>query len=74
MKKKKQPVWTVDDLCYALENAAEFLEDEEWPEPADKAAQEAANREGACRIRKMSHRLNITQNAGRTCDAPKETP
>ena len=42
---------------YALENAAEFLENEEWPDPDGKEAQEAANREGAKRIRRMVARI-----------------
>lgn len=44
------------DLIYALEQAAEFLECEEWPDPDTKAAQEAANKEGARRIRAMANR------------------
>ena len=48
----------LDDLLYALENAAEFLETEQWPEPETKPYQEAANREGAKRIRRMCRRLN----------------
>lgn len=46
------------DLIYALEQAAEFLENEEWPDPDGKAAQEAANKEGARRIRRMAERLS----------------
>lgn len=44
------------DLVYALENAAEFLENEEWPELADAAKQCAANKEAARRIRAMAKR------------------
>lgn len=54
MKEKK---FTIDDYCYALENAAEFLENEEWPEPNERVAQEAANRAAAKSIRKMSVRF-----------------
>jgi hypothetical protein len=50
--------WKPDDLAYALENAAEFLEMEEWPED-DGGAQCAANREAAKRIRAMAKRLNL---------------
>jgi hypothetical protein len=56
-------IFELDDLLYALENAAEFLENEQWPEPATKAAQEAANREGAKRIRRMMRRLANKSNA-----------
>ena len=44
------------DLAYALDNAAEFLENEEWPDD-DGGVQEAANKEAAKRIRRMSKRL-----------------
>lgn len=44
------------DLVYALENAAEFLENEEWPDPADAAKQCAANKEAARRIRAIAKR------------------
>jgi hypothetical protein len=57
MSKDRKTDWTIYDLCYALDNAAEFLELEEWPDPKDKTRQEAANREGARRIRRMSKRL-----------------
>jgi hypothetical protein len=50
--------WKPDDLAYAMENAAEFLETEEWPED-DGGAQCAANREAAKRIRAMAKRLNL---------------
>jgi hypothetical protein len=43
------------DLAYALDNAAEFLEHEEWPE-RDGGQQVAANKEAAKRIRKMATR------------------
>lgn len=46
------------DLIYALQNAAEFLELEEWPDD-DNGAQEAANREAAKRIRKMAKRIKM---------------
>jgi len=50
------------DLIYALGNAAEFLENEEWPED-DGGAQEAANREAAKRIRRMAQRYGKKQKA-----------
>ena len=53
--KKKKPKWILDDLIFALENAAEFLENEEFP---DNGEQELANKEGAKRIRAMANRLN----------------
>jgi hypothetical protein len=49
----KPPTFKDDDLWYALENAAEFLENEEWPEPDDKVRQEAANKYAANLIRRM---------------------
>jgi len=49
--------WTIDDLLYALENAAEFLELEECSEPSQAESQEAANREAARRIRLMARRI-----------------
>lgn len=56
----KRPSFELDDLLYAMENAAEFIYNEEWPEPTDKQAQEAANREAAKRIRKMMKRTEKT--------------
>ena len=50
------PNWTQDDLRYALELAADFLEMEEWPED-DGGYQVAAYREAAKRIRRMAKRL-----------------
>lgn len=50
----------VDDLLYAPENAAEFLELEEYPHDdgtETEGQQEAANREAAKRIRRMAKRL-----------------
>ena len=49
-----------DDLLFALENAAEFLELEEYPHDdgtEKEGQQEAANREAAKRIRRMVKRL-----------------
>lgn len=43
------------DLCWALDNAAEFLENEAFPH--DDGEQEAANKDGARRIRRMVKRL-----------------
>jgi hypothetical protein len=51
--------FTVDDLLYALGNAAEFLELEQFPHDDGtdtEGQQEAANREAAKRIRRMAHR------------------
>ena len=53
--KTEKPKWVLDDLIFALENSAEFLEMEEFP---DESEQELANREGAKRIRTMANRLN----------------
>lgn len=58
---KKKPKFTADDLEFALENAAAFLEAEEWPE-SDGGAQEAANKEAAKRIRAMVKR-SVTRRA-----------
>lgn len=52
----KKPKFQPYDLIYALEQAADFLRSEEWPEPADRDAQHAANREAAKRIEKMASR------------------
>jgi hypothetical protein len=49
------------DLIYALDNAAEFLENEQWPED-DGGAQEAANREAAKMIRAAANK--VARNAG----------
>ena len=54
---RKADLWKLDDLLYALENAAEFLELEECSEPSEAEAQIAANREGARRIRLMVAKL-----------------
>ena len=53
--KTEKPKWVLDDLIFALENSAEFLEMEEFP---DNGEQELANKEGAKRIRAMANRLN----------------
>lgn len=58
MSKEAKPKFEPYDLVYALENAAEFLDNEEWPEPEDKERQEAANREAARRIRRMADRFS----------------
>jgi len=55
-RRSQERKWNSDDLYYALEQAADFLENEEWPEP-DGGAQVAANREAAKRIRRMAKRL-----------------
>jgi ubiquinone biosynthesis protein UbiJ len=54
--KQRAQLWTKDDLAYAFECAAEFLEAEEWPED-DGGAQVAAYREAAERVRRMADRL-----------------
>lgn len=46
----RKPKFTPDDLAYAYECAADFLEQEEWPED-DGGAQVAAFREASKRIR-----------------------
>ena len=51
--KKENPIYSKDDLCYALECAAEFLDCEEWPEN-DGGKQQAAYKEAAKIIRKIS--------------------
>jgi len=58
IKNKKSKSFKTFDLIFALENAAEFLEFEEWAEN-DGGAQEAANREAAKRIRKMAKRIRL---------------
>lgn len=45
-----------NDYIYALDQAAEFLENEEWPDAETKAAQEAANKAAAKRVRAMANR------------------
>jgi hypothetical protein len=54
---KKKP-YTKDDLCFALEYAADFIEFEEWNEPADRKRVEAAYKEVGRRLRRMSKREN----------------
>lgn len=51
MKKVKYQPY---EYVYALEQAAEFLEREEWPDPEYKEKQQAANRKAAEAIRKMA--------------------
>jgi len=53
---KNKPKFSTDDLAFAFECAAEFLEAEEWPEN-DGGAQVAAYREAAKRIRKTAKKL-----------------
>jgi len=62
--KKKPQIWTNDDLAYALEQAAEFLDMEEWP-TNDGGAQVAAYREAARRIRRMADRIPANKAAPR---------
>lgn len=50
--------WSPDDLAFALESAADFLEAEEWPED-DGGAQVRAYKEGAKRIRRMASRVVV---------------
>lgn len=51
--------FTIDDLCFALEYAADFIEAEEWNEPADRERIEAAYKEVGKRLRRMSKRANL---------------
>lgn len=48
---------TDSDLRFALLMAADFLESEEWPEPKEREAVEAAYKEGSSRLRAMAKRL-----------------
>lgn len=59
------PGFELNDLLYALECAAEFIDAEEWPEPDTKAAQEAANRYAAKCIREMVKRLESKRSEKR---------
>lgn len=52
----RKRAWKYDDLAYAMAAAAEFLENEEWPED-DGGAQVAAYREAARRLNKIAKRL-----------------
>lgn len=54
-KVAEKKIWNDVDLMYAFENAAEFLENEEYPH--DSGQQEAANKEAAKRIRQMAMRI-----------------
>ncbi len=54
--KAKKKIYTEDDLIFALESAADFLEMEEWPEN-DGGAQVAAYHEAAKRLRRMADRI-----------------
>jgi len=51
-KGEERMKFTYHDLAYALENAAEFLENEEFPDGT--GTQDAANKEAARRIRKSA--------------------
>jgi len=61
---EKQP-YTKDDLIFALEYAADFIDAEEWNELADRAAVEAAYKEVGRRLRKMAKRVNSQLNKER---------
>lgn len=54
-KAKQLPEPKADDLAYAYECAADFLDAEEWPED-DGGAQVAAYREVAKRLRRAAAR------------------
>lgn len=54
-KAQQLPVPKADDLAFAYECAADFLEAEEWPED-DGGAQVAAYREVAKRLRRAAAR------------------
>ncbi|WP_460199057.1 hypothetical protein ACE15N_21900 (plasmid) [Xanthomonas campestris pv. passiflorae] len=56
--KKPPKLWDNDDLAFAFNSAADFLEMEEWPED-DCGRQVAAYKEAARRIRRMADRLYI---------------
>lgn len=56
MQRKGKPLYLISDLLFSLEQAAEFLDMEEWP-GEDAEAQMAANQEAALRIRRMANRL-----------------
>lgn len=53
--KLKKLNFEIFDLVYALENAAEFLETEQWPED-DGGKQHAANDYAAKLIRKLAEK------------------
>jgi hypothetical protein len=53
---KNIKIWNNDDLAYALNLAAEFLEMEEWPD-YDGGKQETAYREAAKRIRRLADKV-----------------
>jgi hypothetical protein len=65
----RKPKFTPDDLAYAYECAADFLEQEEWPED-DGGAQVAAFREAAKRIRKKALSTGRRQSQN-TPDEPR---
>ncbi len=56
----KLPKPKTDDILYAYELAADFLEAEEWPED-DGGAQVAAFREVAKRLRATCARMNTAR-------------
>ncbi len=56
-----------DDLAYAFDCAADFLEQEEWPEN-DGGVQVAAYREAARRIRRIAARVGRAQHVRITGD------
>lgn len=69
--KQRAQLWTKEDLAYAFECAAEFLEAEEWPED-DGGAQVAAYREAADRVRRMAVRLYTRKARGKGGPLPSE--
>ena len=50
----KQKKYSREDLAFALESAAEFLENEEWPDESERESVESAYKEAAKRIRRMA--------------------
>ena len=58
----KKPAFTDDDLEWALESAATFLDAEEWPGER-REEQQAAYREAAKRIRAMVKRSVMRRRA-----------
>lgn len=71
--KKSTWLWTSDDLAYAFECAADFLEAEEWPED-DGGAQVAAYREAAKRVRRMADRLYAKGSGGPPSSTTRHSP
>jgi hypothetical protein len=52
-----------DELIYALGCAADFLDIEEWAEPAEREGQEKAYRQAAVIIRKLTDNLEVLKES-----------